>query len=240
MMKQKAFLQFIPAFVLLFVGCTDPSNSGEPKHVLLQFQLGSNDLQLLRSDSCNGQICFDSLTSINQYYDFMQKKFTAPSATRGNPCICFKFMNDSNTRGQKIVLEKIPTTYGTIKTTVPNHSILQVGITDSAFVYTIGNESQRFSISSDTLNRCIKRLYLNEPDTSLYGEKTISLVFPNENVKLANQYLSQLVIGYVDAQRDICQQLFHKDLNAASLQEIKQLMELRPLRFNIHIKAASK
>ena len=84
-----------------------------------------------------------------------------------------------------------------IATTIPKHSCLFVTSSDSDRVSSIvGNETQNHSVDVNILNGYVKRLYLNEPDTTRYGQKFVRFNFPEDNCKWVDGYLTQLVMGY--------------------------------------------
>jgi hypothetical protein len=48
-----------------------------------------------------------------------------------------------------------------------------------------------------------------------------------------NQILSQLIIGYIIAQRELCREYFKKDINEASINKLIELRRKNPIVFKL-------
>lgn len=77
------------------------------------------------------------------------------------------------------------------------------------------------------------RLFLNESSKGAHGQKFVNLVFPNDSLQFADTFLTQLIIGYIRAQRAICKVRYGKALKDASNDEILELKKTNPLIFGL-------
>lgn len=229
-------LQTITLFLLLTTsGCNNTPHDSVPKPEAPKFVLDSSELKLLADDEYGKRVSTDSLMSISQYDSIKRSFFEKKTNWENSFCLGFTFLGNANFKSKKIWVQLIPLSYRIVATTIPMHSILVVSITSSNSIYSIvGNEFYHGEeLPPGSLNSYVKRLFLNEPDTSRYGQKIVRLVFPNDNFQFTDEYLTQLVTGYIDAQRELCRERFQKDLKNASIQEIQELKKTTPFRFKI-------
>ena len=221
-------------FSLIVVSCNDNLKQPVSNQETAKFILDSSELSLISDSLCDFQISFDSLNSISQYDSIRRRFFSVETNIGKKVCMDFTYQGDINAKSKKVFIQSIPTSYGLVATTIPAHSILHITAFETTLISDIaGNEFHNGQTSSDSLHNYIRRLFLNPPDSSRYGEKRVTFHFPNDSIHLANKYLTELVIGYIAAQRQICKSRFHKDLKVASTDEVKELKRSMPLRFKI-------
>ncbi len=199
-----------------------------------EFILDTTELRLISGSSCDFKISFDSLHTLSEYDSIRRKFYSMQANIEKKACIEFTYLGNINARPGKVLIQSIPTSYGIVATTIPAHSILHITAFRADWVLDLaGNEFPNEQIPSDSLHHYIRRLFLNPPDSSRYGEKRVTFHLPDDSINLANKYLTELVIGYIAAQRQICRNKFHKDLKAASIEELEDLRSEMPLRFKI-------
>jgi hypothetical protein len=227
-------LLVIVLFILVLAGCNHPSRHHAQKKDAISFVLNSSDLRVLYDSVCSKEFDINLFQSISEY-DSTKKAYFADSNNFGKRiCICFNFKDSTTFPSKRICTPIIPRSYNIAAAMVPAHSLLLISLSKSNLIQTVqGNEFYQGNQAVDSLNNYVRKLFLNKPDTSSYGEKFIHLQFADDSVTFADKCLSQLVIGYIKAQRALCQLKFGKPLREASLMEIQALQLAAPLRFKL-------
>jgi hypothetical protein len=231
-------LRLIVLFSLLFsFSCNNNSQSSIQTVSPPKFILDFNELRILKDDTCDKQIDTDSLNTITQFdsikYNYRQGKNNFNKTI----CLSFNFLGYIQGQAQKVTVQLIPRKYGVVASTIPTHSFLWVEIADSNTISTITGNEHYFDghESSDSLSNYVKRLFLNKPDTTRYGQKFVNLFFPTNSFHFVDKYLTQIVIGYLKAQRELCKVRFGKNLKEVTLEEIGELKATTPLVFKISL-----
>jgi len=220
---------------LLSFGCNNNSQHSKYIDTPPKFIPDTSELRILKDDSCNKNIDIDSLNTITQFDSIKYKYYLDESNSNKSICLSFNFLGDVNGGTQKVSVQLIPRNYSGVATTIPTHSLLWVEIADSNSIASITGNEHYFDghKSSDSLGNYVKRLFLNRPDTTRYGQKFVALFFPDNSFHLVDKYLTQIVIGYIEAQRELCLVRFGKNLKDATLKEIAELKTITPLIFKI-------
>lgn len=229
-------VRFISIFFLLFsICCNDASQKAVQKVDVYKFILDSSELRMLTVDSCDKNVVLDSVDYISRLdsvkRSYLKNQFNVDKTI----CICFNFLGSSNFNLNKLSVQFMPRLIVSKAALIPSHSFLVVSIADSNSISLIKGNEFYFDghMPSDSLNNYVMRLFLNDANTGAYGQKFVNLDFPNDSLQFADAFLTQLIIGYIRAQRAICKARYGKALKDASNQEVIELKKANPLIFRL-------
>lgn len=232
-MKDFRFISIF--FLLAFTCCTHTAQQSVQKVDVYKFILDSSELRMLTVDACYKSVVLDSVDYISRLdsvkRSYLKNQFNVDKTI----CICFNFLGSSNFNLNKLSVQFMPRLIVSKAALIPSHSFLVVSIADSNSISLIKGNEFYFDghMSSDSLNSYVMRLFLNESSKGAHGQKFVNLVFPNDSLQFADTFLTQLIIGYIRAQRAICKVRYGKALKDASNDEILELKKTNPLIFGL-------
>ncbi len=232
-MKDFRFISIF--FLLAFTCCNHTAQKAVQKVEVFEFIFDSSELRMLTVDACDKNVVLDSVGYISRFDSVKQNYFKNQFNLDKTICICFNFLGSSNFNLNKLSVQFMQRLIVSKAALIPSHSFLLVSIADSNSISLIKGNEFYFDghMPSDSLNSCVMRLFLDKPNTGAYGQKFVNLVFPNDSLQFADTFLTQLIIGYIRAQRAICKVRYGKALKDASNQEIIELKKTNPLIFGI-------
>jgi hypothetical protein len=223
--------------VLYFItgGCNNAAENPATLPASPAFILGTNEQLLLSDSSCNISVSLDSIQSFSRLSSIKREALHDDGQATTPICIGFRLYFQNGVDTTTTFIQSVPSSYGLIPDIIPSHSILIISVLNKDFIHSIkGNEFYSGKkLPVDSMYHYVKRLFLAAADTSKYGDKRVTINFPSDNTDWAPGYLTQLVIGYIEAQKILCKTRFGKELKHASLQEIVLLRKAVPLRFTL-------
>ncbi len=248
MAKLKIKTKISTIFIILAIySCEHTSQKIEtPIIPTPNFVLSENERKLLYSDPCSDEINMDTVKSTLNFRNALIKFYKNKNKENDEICISFGFIaNDSITIKRLKFQYKVPYPYtsgGGIS--LSNYHYLFVDVSDNKI--DIVSPNRVYSQNIKKLNEYITQIYKKPLDSTNFlnvkdvKKRLIRISFLSDSMNIINQTLSQLIIGYIIAQRELCKEYFKKDINEASINEIIELRTKNPFVFKLGIDKRNK
>jgi hypothetical protein len=234
---KKLTLAIIIAFTILVAhSCEHTPQKTEPPIIPTpNFVLSENERKLLCLDSCNKEINLDSLYTITNF-NKVRSQFQLPEKEqKGNLCfnLVLKLNKDSIETNFKIQFIQ-PNSYKEIGQIIDQKHITVLEYKDTSCVFLSDQATNKSTLISD-LTKYTTGLYLEKFGSSNMHKYYINLYFRHNESTYYYSYLSELITGYIIAQRILSKKYFKKDINELTTSEITKLRNNNPLLFKLSL-----
>lgn len=219
----------------LLPGCNP---AGESKKIIgpeKPFILTANEVSLLQADPCGYEVSLDTIVSLSQYYRIREDFFAAGKDSASKFCISFNYKYSDTGRPQKLVIHFNPAPSYSRGGNLPPENYLLVNIRDSARVFDVLGAVHAFDgTPTEELYKYVQQFYLQLTDSSTMRDRFMNMRFPSDSVTYIGKYVSQLVKGYILAQRELSLKFYNKELQYATPEELTALRNRSPFLFKLN------
>ncbi|MEO6252496.1 MAG: hypothetical protein ABIO79_04290 [Ferruginibacter sp.] len=215
--------------LLIIFGCNNLNESKKIVEPQESFILNANELNLLNFDSCSYQISLDTIQSISKYHRLKNSFFDTRKNLTEKFCISFSFKENYTGKAKTVIINSTPFPYRSRGAIITPDKFIIAKIRDSTYLFSILGIVHAFDGSeAKELYKYVKEFYLSSSDTANMKDKFIQMEFPSDTVAYIEKILSQAVMGYILAQREFSFEIYKKELQNATKQELIALRTSEP------------
>ncbi len=224
----------ITVALLILFGCNNFNESKKVVEPEEPFILNANELNLLNFDSCSYRISFDTIRSISKYHRLKNSFFDSRKDTARKFCISFNFKDNDTGKAKTVIINYNSHPFRSRGAILIPDKFMLLNIRDSAYLFSLSGMIPAFDgAETRELYKYVKRFYLASVDTAKIKDKFIQMHFPSDTVAYIENYLSQAVMAYILAQREFSIEIYKKELQYATRQELATLRDKLPFLFKL-------